>query len=569
MTASPAGAFDAIVIGTGFGGGAAARRLSAQGLRVLILERGRLYPPGSFPRSPDALSGNVWDPSAGHYGMFDLWSFRTLDALVSSGVGGGSLIYANVLLRKEASWFVQNGADGEHWPVTRADLDPHYDIMEKELAAQQYPFDQAPYDRTTKTSMFHAAAQKLQLDWMLPKLAVVFGNPGQPAAPGVPIVEDTPNLHGRPRVTCMLCGECDIGCNFGAKSTTDLTLLSRAVADGAKLQHLAEACEIRPLPEGGYEVGFLDYSQREADGAAAHDEPLVRVRAPIVVVAAGTLGSTYLLLRNRANLPNLSAALGTRFSGNGDLLAFIEGKSEAGRPGSFIDAAGGPVITSAIAVPDRLNGGVGRGFYIQEGGLPIFASWLVEATGALAYLKRLWFFVRRYLRGLLRLSTDSNLSAELGAAVGAGAPRKWVLPILGMGRDVAGGRMDLSGKWLDVDWPARPSRRYFETLRGRMRDIAAACGGRLRDNPMWLLRRTITVHPLGGCPMGRDASTGVVDSWGEVFGHPGLIVADGSVMPGPVGANPSLTIAALADRFASAAARRFHATRTETQGAVP
>jgi cholesterol oxidase len=569
VTAAPTGPFDAIVIGTGFGGGAAARRLAAQGLRVLILERGRLYPPGSFPRNPDALARNVWDPSAGHYGMFDLWSFRTLDALVASGVGGGSLIYANVLLRKEASWFVQNGADGEHWPVTRADLEPHYDIMEKELAAQHYPFGQPPYDRTAKTTMFRDAAQKLQLDWMLPKLAVVFGNANQPAAPGVPIVEDTPNLHGRTRLTCMLCGECDIGCNYGAKSTTDLTLVSRAVANGARLQCLAEACEIGPLPDGSYEVGFLDYSQCEGDGEAAGDAPMVHVRAPIVVIAAGTLGSTYLLLRNRKRLPGLSPALGTRFSGNGDLLAFIEGKSQAGRPGSFVDAAGGPVITSAIAVADRLNGGVGRGFYIQEGGLPIFASWLVEATGVLALLRRLWLFVRRYLRGLLRLTADSNLSAELGAAVGAGAARKWVLPILGMGRDVAGGRMDLAGKWLDVDWPARPSRRYFETLRGTMRDIAKACGGRLRDNPMWLLRRTITVHPLGGCPMGRDASTGVVDSYGQVFGYPGLIVADGSVMPGPVGANPSLTIAALADRFAGAAAQRFHATRTEPGRAQP
>jgi cholesterol oxidase len=569
VTTAPTGPFDAIVIGTGFGGGAAARRLAAQGLRVLILERGRLYPPGSFPRNPDALARNVWDPSAGHYGMFDLWSFRTLDALVASGVGGGSLIYANVLLRKEASWFVQNGADGEHWPVTRADLDPHYDIMEKELAAQQYPFDQAPYDRTGKTTMFRDAAQKLQLDWMLPKLAVVFGNDNQPAAPGIPIVEGTPNLHGRPRVTCMLCGECDIGCNYGAKSTTDLTLVSRAVADGAKLQSLAEACEIRPLPDGSYEVGFLDYSQSEGDRVAASEPPMVHVRAPIVVVAAGALGSTYLLLRNRKRLPKLSPALGTRFSGNGDLLAFIEGRSEAGRPGSFVDAAGGPVITSAIAVPDRLNGGAGRGFYVQEGGLPVFASWLVEATGVLAFLQRLWLFVRRYVRGLLRLTADSNLSAELGTAVGAQASRKWVVPILGMGRDVAGGRMDLDGKWLDVDWPARPSRRYFEALRGTMRDIAKACGGRLRDNPMWLLRRTITVHPLGGCPMGRDASTGVVDSEGQVFGYPGLIVADGSVMPGPVGANPSLTIAALADRFASAAARRFHATRTELGGTLP
>lgn len=568
MTAA-AGPFDAIVIGTGFGGGAAARRLAAEGLRVLILERGRLYPPGSFPRNPDALARNVWDPGAGLYGMFDLWSFRSLDALVASGVGGGSLIYANVLLRKEASWFVQNGADGEDWPLTREDLDPHYDVMEKELAAQEYPYHLPPYDRTGKTAMMRKAAQALQLPWSLPKLAVVFGNPGEPPAPGVPIVEGTPNLHHRPRLTCLLCGECDIGCNYGSKSTTDLTLVSQAVAAGATLRSLAEAREVRPLPEGGYEVGYVDHAARQAGGAAAADEPLVRVRAPIVVVAAGTLGSTYLLLRNRDALPNLSPALGTRFSGNGDLLAFIEGKSVAGQPDSFIDAANGPVITSAIAVPDRLDGGTGRGFYIEDGGLPVFAGWLVEATGVLATMRRLWSFAWRYLSGLLRRTTDSNLSAELGSVLGAGLPRKWALPVLGMGRDVAGGRMDLDGNWLDIDWPGRPSRNYFETVRRTMRSIATTAGARLRDNPLWLLRRTITVHPLGGCPMGRDASSGVVDSHGEVFGHPGLFVADGSVMPGPVGANPSLTIAALADRFAGAAARRFHSTCSEPRRAMP
>jgi cholesterol oxidase len=85
-----------------------------------------------------------------------------------------------------------------------------------------------------------------------------------------------------------------------------------------------------------------------------------------------------------------------------------------------------------------------------------------------------------------------------------------------------------------------------------MQRFAAAMGARFVDNPIWHFgRRVITVHPLGGCPMGRDSSEGVVSPWGEVFGQPGLYVADGSVMPGPVGPNPSLTIAALADRFAS------------------
>jgi cholesterol oxidase len=133
-----------------------------------------------------------------------------------------------------------------------------------------------------------------------------------------------------------------------------------------------------------------------------------------------------------------------------------------------------------------------------------------------------------------------------------------LLPLLGMGRDVPDGRMYLRHNHLRLDWTKGPSagRRgrgrsgpFFDRLRAESERLAGALGAEFRDNPLWLLNRVISVHPLGGCPMGHDASEGVVDSNGEVFGYPGLYVADGSVMPGPVGANPCLTIAALADRF--------------------
>ena len=93
--------FDAIVIGSGFGGSVSAYRLAESGLRVCLLERGKPYPPGSFARTPGQMRTNFWDPTRGLYGLFDLWSFHGLNALVSSGLGGGSLIYANVLLRKD------------------------------------------------------------------------------------------------------------------------------------------------------------------------------------------------------------------------------------------------------------------------------------------------------------------------------------------------------------------------------------------------------------------------------------------------------------------------------------
>jgi cholesterol oxidase len=214
------------------------------------------------------------------------------------------------------------------------------------------------------------------------------------------------------------------------------------------------------------------------------------------------------------------------------------------------------VITSTIRIPDALDGGSGRGAYIQDGGYPYFASWLAEGANLPGLACRALGLGWRYLAGLLRLDTDSNLSAEISSFLGT-AESSSTLTLLGMGRDVPGGRVRLDGKWLDIDWPRASSRPFFNALREKMRQIADVHGGRLIDNPLWYLGRTVTVHPLGGCPMGLDAKSGVVDSFGEVFGHPGLFVADGSVMPGPVGPNPSLTIAALADRFARHAAAKW------------
>ncbi len=147
----------------------------------------------------------------------------------------------------------------------------------------------------------------------------------------------------------------------------------------------------------------------------------------------------------------------------------------------------------------------------------------------------------------------SALSSELATLLGRQATA-YSMVLLGMGRDVPDGNMRLREGWLDVDWTTRTSLPYFRRVRDEMAGLASAMGGRLRLTPLWdpihWFRRVITVHPLGGCPMGVNPNEGVVDSHGEVFGYPGLFVADGSVMPGPVGANPSLTIAALADRFA-------------------
>src|SRR5215469_10751283 len=189
---------DVVVVGSGFGGSGMAYRLASAGLGVCLLERGQAYPPGSFPRSPKGMLENVWVPSSGRYGLFDLWSFRHMDALVSSGLGGGSLIYANVLLRKDERWFVkedlQHGGH-EYWPVSRSDLDQHYDRVEAMLQPRSYPFDVAPYSETPKKRAFHDAVMEIGLQPFLPPLAVTFAGAHRLSSPRVSILEQVSDLH--------------------------------------------------------------------------------------------------------------------------------------------------------------------------------------------------------------------------------------------------------------------------------------------------------------------------------------------------------------------------------------
>jgi cholesterol oxidase len=543
--------FDAVVVGSGFGGSVLAYRLARAGKSVCVLERGKSYPPGSFPRGPRELSKAFWDPSEGLYGLFNLWSFKGIGALVSSGLGGGSLIYANVLLRKPEEWFIQGGTaeDGyESWPVTYKELVPHYERAETMLNGQEYPFA----DTTPKTVAFKEAGRKLEREFILPKLAVTFANAGEEPAVGVPIREEHPNLHGVPRYTCRLVGECDIGCNFGSKNTLDLNYLSEAKRLGAEIWTLREARSLAPREGGGYLVRYVEHDVADEGRKIRTDDPRVRPLRELtcdrLVLAAGTLGSTYLLLRSRDAFPGLSPRLGSRFGGNGDLLTFALDAKRALQP-SF-----GPVITGALRVPDKLDGGEGRGFYVEDAGYPDFVSWLVQATQGPGALWRFRQVAARIIVGLLRRTPEVDLSAEVAQLLSDTRLAAGSLPLLGMGRDIPDGNMELtSGDRLQVDWVKAKSSPFFDRLGDFAEEIAEALDARFQRNPTWYLGRLITVHPLGGCPMGRVPEEGVVDPYGEVFGYPGLTIADGSVMPGPVGPNPSLTIAALAERFADRA----------------
>ncbi|MEN3313941.1 MAG: cholesterol oxidase [Acidimicrobiaceae bacterium] len=570
--------FDTIVVGSGFGGSVTAYRLAGAGRQVCVLERGKPYPPDSFARRPRQMAANFWDPSKGLHGLFDVWSFRGIEGLVSSGLGGGSLIYANVLIRKDERWFVQDKPGGgyESWPVSRADLDRHYGDVEAMLGAQPYPLDSPGYQDTAKTLAMRDAARGLGLEWGLPNLAVSFApSPGAAPVQAEPIAEGPyPNIHGRLRTTCRLSGECDIGCNYGSKNTLDHTYLSAAKHLGAEIRTRCEVRSFKPRPGGGFAVTYVEHlPEHEGTPTKTAKLPGVTITADRLVLSAGTFGTTYLLLKNRANFPHLSPALGTRFCGNGDFLGLLlnSHSGPAAHPAQrVLDGSRGPVITSFIRLPDEVDpGGSGHGAYIEDAGWPNLVDWMVEAANVPNVARRAVRFAFRRAWARITRSPISELSAQIGDLIGTAGLSSGSLPLLGMGRDVPDGHMKLRKGYLDVDWTMATSKSYFDRLRQTMIDMADELGATYRDNPLLTLKRLVTVHPLGGCPMATTERDGVVDGHLRAFNYPGLYVADGSVLPGPVGPNPSLTIAALADRMADRIIEETTVARPGHQGGPP
>lgn len=400
-----------LIIGSGFGGSVMAAELATRRRGVCLFERGKAYPPGSFPRRVMEIDDSIWAPGFGKHGMFDLWSFDGIDAVTASGLGGGSLIYANVMLEKPAQWFTQPVPDGngktETWSFTHRDLRDHYRAVREVLQVQEIP-QSLHEEHSKKTTKFLDAGS------VLAPLAVRFDGADGPAK-GAPLPPaDYPNIHGDDveRTTCTMCGECDVGCNRGAKSSLDHTYLSLAAHHGAQICVRTEVREIASCTDDSDYMLQVTYVVHPEDGDRS--EPVEKViRAKRVILAAGTLGSTYLMLRSKklglADCP----ALGKRFCGNGDLLGFAlpDGDDDELLP------SGGPVITTYRSFDEG-----DRRILLQDGGLPNLATWgwgpddLREALAKLSVPR----FASAWLRRL-----------------------RWPLPLLGMGADIPDGQLSL------------------------------------------------------------------------------------------------------------------------------
>lgn len=514
--------FDAIVIGSGFGGAVAACRMAQAGLRVLIVERGRRYPRGSFPR--DFNDPRPWLYNHKEQGLIDAKPIVTeMIALQAAGYGGGSLIYNNVQMRAAPQIFKSG------WPAgyDRAALDPYYDLVGHMLDVAPVSSAQ-PLGMPQRTVAFRQAAKSLGREgqFFLPNLAVDFASPGQRHK----------NKFGVEQEGCMHCGECYVGCNVHAKNTLDLNYLALAEQRGAVARTRCEVQRITPTGSG-YSVHYCDFNEGGQERVALGRN---------VFVCAGSINSTELLLRCRdtyGTLPKISGRLGKNYSANGDFLAFVFRTQQPLAP------TRGPAITAAI-LQDRGQGDDHTFFLLEDGG----AAEEVARRGQVfdpLYTKpgpgsALWNDVLRGLAGPLT-GTIPDTHIERCSV------------ILLMGKDTAGGTISIdaaSGR-LRIGWDLGANLPLYSAQARLAADFAKALGGEITYNPVWKqLHQPITIHNLGGCGMGDDAQHGVTDPHGEVFGYPGLFVLDGARLPGAIGSNPSHTIAASAERSIESFIRR-------------
>jgi cholesterol oxidase len=563
----PAIDFDVVIVGSGYGGAISAVELAGskheddkQPVSVCVLERGREFLPGMFPARMADIAGNVRfstassaAPRGTREGLFDLRLGPHLNALVANGLGGGSLINAGVMAEAAPQVFAKD------WPhVVAQELPGFYNEARDMIGVQQLqPGDKVP----AKFSALKALANPPSTFRAAPiSVALHAVNANDPHDAGV-------STGGVKMTTCTRCGDCATGCNHGAKGSLDVSLLARAAHARAKIYTGATVLSLAPIEGGGWSLQIVLTDQELRSRAG----PPFVLRARRVILAAGAYGSTEILLRSGSKGLPLSSCLGKRFSSNGDLIAAgylqdQEVNAVASETTAPCKREVGPTITGLIDL--RTSEG-DLGYVVEEMAIP-------------GPLRRLFE----------EAVTTVNALHDVAVADGTDHKPGWPQPdplavnpdsmkhtsvLAVMGHDGAGGKVVFRPNEGDgavsVLWPDLPDHPVFEREIDALERLHAGHlqpGGKVLPNPMWrpvpdsldglfAMRRgpPMTVHPLGGCPMGETIATGVVDDSGRVFRpdsndpravHDGLVVLDGSIVPTSLGINPALTISAVSLR---------------------
>jgi len=526
--------YDVVVIGSGYGGAVMAARL-APGRRLAVLERGREWPPADFPSSMIDVLGQ-FRGALTPFGLFDYRLGQTMDVLVGSGLGGTSLINANVVAEADRDAF-------NAWPTKiRQDVANGVFAGYEARVKQMLAADQVIETDALRKHWFHRSTTLART-----RQGVATRSVPMPIAVNLRKYNNVPNAQGVKQPPCSRCGDCVTGCRTGAKNTLDVNYLPLARAGGAEIFTRIEVDWLEHLPDGRWRVHTIT----RPDGiTSVHGE----VIAGSVVLAAGTLGSTQVLLRSRAQGLAVSPTLGTRFSGNGDLIALGYNTSVQTNVMGFGTSAPlsgeaqvGPTIT--IGADYRAQQPLAQRYLIEDAAVP---RALVDAVRLALPLSAGIFTdfpaAQRVARDLLYSRTDGALNHSM--------------VYLGIGHDSASGRIQLDA-WgnAQVVWPNVMQEPFVARLKAEMERHALVFGGRYVDYPRTspIFGGALTsVHPLGGCPMGEQGDGGVVNADGQVFDarvggvavYSNLRVVDGSIAPASIGVNPLLTIAALAERAA-------------------
>ncbi|MDF2387886.1 GMC family oxidoreductase [Nostoc ellipsosporum NOK] len=532
--------YQVVVVGSGYGGGIAASRLARAGQQVCVLERGKEFQPGEYPNTDVNAVGEIQvdlpDKRIGsRTGLYDFRVNKDINVFLGCGLGGTSLVNANVSLQAEPRVF-----EDPRWPQElRNDVNTlvaeGYRRAEEMLKPNPYPQD---LPTLPKLQALEKSSKYLNEKFYRPPINVTF--------------EDKVNHVGVEQKKCNFCGDCVSGCNHGAKNTVLMNYLPDAKNHGAEIY---TQISVRKVERQGEK--WLVHFQLLNSGQQIFDAPTMFVSADIVVIAAGTLGSTEILLRSQQSGLPLSNKLGHNFTGNGDVLAFAYNTDQVINGIGFGNRTGtqqpvGPCITGIIDM--RSQPQLDNGMVIEEGSIP----------GALARFLPSAFATAGKILGKdtdegwgdrIKEKIRETQSLTQGAYTGAVRNTQTYLV---MTHDDAAGEMYLEDDRLRIRWENVGKQPIFQRVNDRLEEATRPLGGTQIPNPIWsglFGHDLVTVHPLGGCILAEDAEHGVVNHKGQVFSsnqgtavYENLYIADGSVMPRTLGVNPLLTICAVAER---------------------
>jgi cholesterol oxidase len=521
----PTDTFDYVIIGSGFGGSVSAMRLAEKGYRVLVLERGKRYRDEDFAHTTWNIWKYLWLPAARCFGILQISPFRDVLVLHGSGVGGGSLGYANVLMEPTDELFA---APAWHkladWKTI---LKPHYETAKRMLGVSPNP-RQWPADIVLQ----EVARELGQEQTFKPTTVGTFFGPE-----GVEVPDPYFGGEGPSRRGCIHCGGCMVGCRYNAKNTLVKNYLYLAEKWGAQVRAESEVRDIRPLPPG--QADGARYTVHYRSSTAVLRRPVRPVRAHNVIVSAGTLGTLRLLFRCRdvtRSLSRISRRLGDIVRTNSEALLGVVNR------GLSTDYSQGIAITSifhadAVTTIEPVRYPAGSDLMRFLAGPLLDEGTLLQRIGrsVVDVFKRPGDFMRTHvLPGWAKRTTimlvmqteDNRIKLRFGRS------------------PLTLGRRGLISKPDEESMiPSKIEIGHHVTKRFATKTNGIAAGSVNEA----LLNIPMTAHILGGCPFGENAQEGVVDLDCQVHGYPGLYAVDGSIVPANPGVNPSLTITALAE----------------------